>query len=226
MIKAIDGAAAVARPLAPLRTENKAANAIHAPDPKIAALEEELAQTIRRAEKFVAENENLRAARDRAYADGERAGRIEGRKEAEHSDAKRLAALERAIAAALARRQERSANALDLARVIAFEALGRLLDEDRERADLLSRIIETQVARLERTSILRIEVSREDFPDADAIASIRDQVAESVQIDVLGQAPHGHCRIVQTLGAIDAGIETQFGRLAALLLPEERYDAG
>jgi flagellar assembly protein FliH len=171
------------------------------------------------------ENEKLRkdlADADEARQQAERKGREEGRKEALEAarleDEKKLAALKDGLAGALEKWRE-SLDGLDrLAPLIARSALSKLFDESEDHNDFVARMIARQIGRLRRESIVRILVSGEDFPDAEALAALRSRggTGEVELVRDLDLAA-GECRLDLALGHIDLGVRAQWGELSSLL---------
>lgn len=182
-------------------------------DPEIVRLEEEnetLAAALAARDEAIAE---LGAKADAAYAAGEAEGREAGRAEAEDKESERLGRIGDAAAAALAR----VAGSLDeterQAALLARACLDRLFLAPEERAALVCDLIRRQVEALRGQTVVRIEVSAEDFSDAGALAA----VAAGCEIAASPALASGDCTIALALGALDIGLGQQWGVLRAAL---------
>lgn len=163
----------------------------------------------------------LAAARD-AADEAAGAARELGRKEAveqfRRQDQERLDALERGVAAALCEWRDRLAALDRLAPLLAQAAMAKLFDRCEDYTDLVTRSISRQLSNLGREAVVAIHVSGEDFPDAAALADLREDAGAGV-LDVLPDADlaAGECRMKLRLGHLDIGVPSQWRELSALL---------
>ncbi len=174
-------------------------------------------------------NEAIQALRsdvERAYLEGKEEGRSAGSAQAEDRQAERLSLLDSGIRAALAKLSE-NVKALDrLAVLLAQDCLDILLGSSADRTDLVRRIITAQVGHLERSMLLDIEVSREDFPDEESLVAVARKVGVPSNMLTVGPGlSSGDCMINLRLGRLNVGLRQQWGALKDLLsemaLPEE-----
>lgn len=160
----------------------------------------------------------LRAGTERAFEDGKAQGRAEGLSEAEDRQAERLALLETALATAQCELSARLASFERLAALLARESLDVLLGDPEHRAATLKKILAQQVSKIEKSSLLGVSLSREDFPDKDALASAARRAGVSGTLLSNGaDVPAGGCVMTFKLGKMDVGIDQQWGVLRGLL---------
>jgi hypothetical protein len=177
---------------------------------RIAALEEEL----RLRDAAIAQlQDDVIAAR----AAGEAEGRLAGFGEAEDRQAERLVVLEDAMHKACALLGENLSALGRLAPVLAKEALEIILGDAGDRVALLGRMVDTQVARIEKSALLGIELSREDFPDDAALTAFSTRVALPQVTLTAGDLPSGGCVMTLRLGRMNVGIAQQWGVLKTVL---------
>jgi type III secretion protein L len=155
----------------------------------------------------------LEAKAETAYAAGEADGREAGRAEADDRESERRARIEEAAAAALAAVAAALDNTERQAALLARACLDRLFLAPENRATLVCDLIRRQVEALRGQAAVRIEVSAEDFADADALAA----VAAGCEIAASPALASGDCTIDLALGAIDIGLDQQWGALRAAL---------
>lgn len=199
------------KPLAPKRTEPRI-------DPELVALRREaevLRQDLAQRDEAIGGHDD---AIDRAFRDGEAAGRMKGLTEADDGRAERIARLESTIERALQTFSEEVAALERLAGVLAVTGLEKVLGDPGDYAELLQRIVRMQIEKINGQAVLRIEVSPEDFPEPEALsrlgaASGRPEIAV-VAVEALKA---GDCRIKLLLGAIEVGVGQQWGQLRAIL---------
>ncbi len=184
----------------------------------VAALESDL----RRRDAVI---DGLRKDVERAFEGGKAQGREAGLAEARDLQAERLAALEATLREV---RTDISAGlgALDrLAALLARDCVEMILGGAEDRAELIARIVGTQVERIDKAMLLGIEVARADFPDDTALAALAERLAPlSVALAADPELPQGGCVMILRLGRMSVGIDQQWGALDALLgrmaLPE------
>ncbi|HYF23059.1 MAG TPA: hypothetical protein VD929_06640 [Caulobacteraceae bacterium] len=182
------------------------------PNPEIVALKveaEALARSLSQAKE-----DGARAREDARTAFAE--GRDAGLQEADDGARERLALLR----AGLARAQERHAAQIEalerLAVEIAREALSKMLGDRDLHADLLARAVRARMAAIEADTVLKIEVSSEDFPNADDLDALSIAIG-GVEVKASGKTGSGECRIETTLGGFEVGIGRQWSRLQPVL---------
>ncbi len=105
-----------------------------------------------------------------------------------------------------------------LAPALAREALGRLLLDPSRQAELVIGALGKQIAQLDRKSIVRVEVSRADFPTPDALVGAVSALCHAdIDIQPRDELERGECRIKLNLGEIDVGMGQQWAALSNLL---------
>jgi flagellar biosynthesis/type III secretory pathway protein FliH len=195
-----------------------AAPAAPAVDPEILALRAERDELKHRVEQQEAKLSDLRAEAETAFQKGEAKGRDAGLREAADQGEQRLARLEAGIAKAQTAFVEAMAALERLAPALAHDALANLLGPADERPQLVAAIVRKQVQTLDARSLIHVEVSAADFPDDDALAALEGalgRLGPSIHASIALKS--GECRIKQTLGTLDVGIDRQWAELSALL---------
>lgn len=179
-------------------------------DPEVERLREALAGTehkLAEQERLIAE---IPAALEGALAEGE----AKGRAEAERRETERLDVLGKAAERALARHGEEMAALERLAALLARTCLDRMLLADESRTETVAALLRAQLVRLEAGAAVRIQVSAEDFPSAEALEALAPAPCEIVASPAL---KGGDCTIQLRLGALEIGIGQQWGTLRAAL---------
>jgi flagellar biosynthesis/type III secretory pathway protein FliH len=212
LIKSADAAARVfLRPL----IDAPAPAAVAPIDPELLALRQLAEEQLLGLAERDAEIARLRDA----LAAASEAGRAEGRKaaldEATKLNARTLAVLQPAVQAALDRFAAALGSLDRLAALLARESLAIMIGEPGERAELLARMVALQVEAIEAAAILRIDVARTDFADPDTLAALAGGTA--CEIRATDDLKSGDCTITLRLGALEIGIDQQWGRIADLL---------
>jgi flagellar biosynthesis/type III secretory pathway protein FliH len=180
------------------------------PDPEAVRLRAALAE----AKAALAEKDDLIAgipARiEAALAEGE----DKGRAAAESMEAERLDILDRAATRALALYAEEIASLERLAPLLARTCLDKMLLDDAERVKTVSALLHGQLARLDAGAAVRIQVAAEDFPSTEALAGLAPAPCEILPSPALNS---GDCTIQLSLGALEIGIDQQWGALRDML---------
>ena len=102
--------------------------------------------------------------------------------------------------------------------LVAREALEKVLGDVGASPDLVARIVKAQVDGLEREAALAVEVSAQDFPDAEARQALRERLGGGrLEIRALPSLRAGDCRIQLSLWSLEVGAPLQWSRLSALL---------
>jgi flagellar biosynthesis/type III secretory pathway protein FliH len=163
---------------------------------------------------------------ERAFKQGKEEGRNAGFAQAEDRQAERLSLLESGIRAAQTKLSEYVTSLDRLSVLLAQDCLDILLGSCADRADLVRRIIAAQVGHIDKSMLLEIEVSREDFPDGESLVTLSHKV--DLPTGMLTAGPglvSGDCMINLRLGRMNVGLRQQWGVLKDLLsqmaLPEE-----
>jgi flagellar biosynthesis/type III secretory pathway protein FliH len=206
------------------RDRDRAGDEPHAPlSPEREALEAARAE-IGRLEGALAAARRTGAA---AEAAAREAGRREAASEAADEAQRRLAAIEKGIAAAAADWAE-SLDALEpLAALVARAVLLKLVESDAALDELVARSIARQMSLVRREAIAAIRVSAADFPDEAALAAL---AAAGGTLDVVIRADPGlepgACRMELLLGEIELGVGTRWRDAADLLETLAREGSG
>lgn len=190
--------------------------------PILAAIADPRDDEIARLRLLLAEREAEISAHaealDAARAEGVETGRKDAEDKFEHDREAALSALREGIEAArqaLASSLERTEA---LALMLVRQALEKLFDDPGGRLTTIGALIARQLAEIGRDMVVGIEVSRLDFPDTREIAAL----AETLQVDpalvcASLDLSEGQCRMRLKLGAIDLGVDRQWGAVRALL---------
>ena len=161
---------------------------------------------------------DLQIAAERAKA----AAREEGKKEAEAAirtdEAKRLGAVQAALAGAQNVLDERLEALEGLAALLSRSAIAMLFDQASGYSELVCAMLARQMERVRRDAVLGIRVSREDFADEAALAAAAQGAGTgSISIGADPDLRAGECRIDLQLGHIDIGPAAQWPQLSRLL---------
>lgn len=178
---------------------------------RITALTDELRQ---RDEAVAA----LRREVEQALERGKAEGRQLGLREAQDREAERLQRLEKTLEQAQSSFQASLAATERLAVLIARECLAKLLGDPDARADLIYSLVRAQLERIDRASLLAVDVSAADFSDDTALETL---IAQSglgeICVKAKGDVPSGGCTMTLRLGKIDIGLDQQWGAISAFL---------
>jgi flagellar biosynthesis/type III secretory pathway protein FliH len=160
----------------------------------------------------------LRKDVERAFAEGTAKGHAAGLADAEDKQNDRLDRLE---ATARLAQEGVSAGLVSLERLsalLARECVDKILGNAQDRADLIGYIIAVQVAKIDKSMLLAVEVSRDDFPDAEALAALAQRLSPlAVALEANAEMAPGACVMRLRLGRLAVGIDQQWGALKDLL---------
>lgn len=149
-----------------------------------------------------------------AFAQGEDAGREAGRAEAEDGSAETLAVLQESAAAALARLDGALAGTDALAVLVARTCLERMLLDSEARIATVTDLIRGRLGELKSATVLRIEVSGEDFAAPQALTGLAALLGHpACEIVAVPALAAGDCAIRLQLGALEIGLGQQWGSL-------------
>jgi len=150
-------------------------------------------------------------------ADAMEAGRAAGRLEGAAIADEALAILEASAAGAVDDLRESLRNVETLAVALAKAAVAKVFGEVGAPADRVSLIVRRQLAALERSAVLSVQVSTADFPDTEALAALQEAGGLGpVELQARDELGSGDCRIRLRLGELEVGVGQQWARLAAL----------
>ena len=149
---------------------------------------------------------------ERAGEDGYARGRLD----ADTLEGDRLKALGDAMERALAHQADALSRSGRVGAELARLALARVFDRPEQMQDMVARALALQLAEIEPDLVSTISLSAKDFPDPAALEHLQNRCSGAV-LDIAEDRPSGFCVIRSTLGQIDASIDSQWSRLAALL---------
>jgi flagellar biosynthesis/type III secretory pathway protein FliH len=177
------------------------------PDPRIAALEQE----ITRLERLV---DTVRQDARTAIADARKAGRAE----VVADDEERLKLVGQGLAAAVAEWRGGLAQVEQLAASLATTVLEKIFGDDRERAAMVRATLQHHVERLDAEAIVHVRVSTLDFVDPAAVEGLAQSCGLSrTRLTADRDLPPGACRVALRLGEVDLAPQRQWAILADLL---------
>lgn len=199
---------------------------------QVAALEAELAEVQAQASQLSAalaaqEAEAAQTAMDhtQALAQAAAEARAAGRDEGAAAKDEALEVLAGAAERALDELRQDLSGLEVLAVALSRAALAKVFGEADDLGDRVARLVRRQLAEVERSAVLRIEVSAADFRDAAALEALGSRAGLSgIETCALDTLAAGDCRIRLRLGELEIGLAQQWGRLQALLdeaLPAE-----
>jgi flagellar biosynthesis/type III secretory pathway protein FliH len=187
-------------------------------DDELHGLRAEAARLVRELDARDADIEKLSGAAVNLVAEAEEKGRQAGLREAATREKERVQALSDAAGKALARFGDSLAGMERLGALVARAALDKLFGEEGRRAELAVALLRRQMDEIEARSVVRVEVSRADFPEAAAAASLGALLDRSgLEVIASERLSSGDCRIVLLLGTVEAGLSQQWGVLRQLL---------
>lgn len=218
LIKLAAAATITSRPIA-VRPPTQRTEAVDSDiAPALEAANLQLEELRRRLDDRDIQVDRLKADVVTARREGEAAGRVGGRKEADDRANARLAALEAGIAAAMISLTSELAEMERLAVLLARDCLDKLLGAENGRASLVVDLIRHQVTMIEDRSVLDVSVSGHDFTaDTVAAAGAADGAERSYDVSIDHALPPGGCRMRLRLGTLTVGIDQQWGVLHAAL---------
>ena len=162
--------------------------------------------------------DTLSTARAEAYREGEEAGRQAGLEEAEDRQNERLALLETALSQACGDVAVRLGAIERLAPLIARECLDKMFGESGDRAQIVEDLVRAQMARIDASALLCVEVARVDFGDEAALARLAAQFGSpSPRVEARDDLASGACTMTMRLGRIELGLDQQWRDLSGLL---------
>lgn len=199
------------------------APATAAPDPQALRIAE-LEQALAAAQAQLSHQAQAAEARQtQAFERGRARGAEAGQAAAQQRYDERVQALTDAVAGAQQRFETQLAEvARDWSLQLAQAALARIVGDGALHADLIARTLAHHLSALSRDSVLAVEVSGADFPDADfpgqpalRAALSRHGALPPCRIDVDPDRAAGSCTIRLRLGRLELGLQSQRQRLDA-----------
>ncbi|WP_425999060.1 hypothetical protein [Caulobacter sp. DWR1-3-2b1] len=170
--------------------------------------------------------EALEAARDeatahelalaKAVAEARDEGIVAGRGQADEGREAALDLLAEGLERAIAAQSARVDTLEVLATQVARSGLEQVLGPGAPQAQLVSAIIAEQIRRLAGETVVRIEVSAQDFPDAQALAELAEGRG-GIDIVALERLSAGGCHLGLRLGALEVGAADQWSHVRRVL---------
>jgi flagellar biosynthesis/type III secretory pathway protein FliH len=233
VIKATDALARRARfpeirvPLLPLATQDVApfSAARHELELRVDELIEQLAD-LENQDRALAdaladcEAKLARAERDHeaALAEAVERGRAAGFEAGSGAKAEALETLQAGAERALEQLRGDLRGMETLAVALARAGLAKVFGDDRDMAGRVARLVRRQMEGLERATVLRIEVSSQDFAEVGSLDDLSHAAGlEGIEVKALDGLARGDCRIRLRLGELDVGLGQQWARLSGLL---------
>lgn len=178
---------------------------------RISRLEEDM----RRREQETAEFETrIEQAREEGVEQGYESGLIA----AQDRQDERLALLDRSMHEALAIFQKTVMSVSRLSPLLARDCVDIILGDGDDRAETINRIIQTQLAKIDRAMLCDIRLSRLDFPDDASLVALTGKIGSaSFHLAAQDDLPSGACLMTLKLGRISVGIDQQWPVLRDLL---------
>jgi flagellar biosynthesis/type III secretory pathway protein FliH len=162
-----------------------------------------------------------------AFVEGEAQGKEVGLAAAEDRQAERFGVLKGGVQKALTSFEESMSSLERLALLIARDCVNVMMTASEARADLLCDMIRFQASKIEKSSIIAIEVSGQDFPtERDLIVLAERAFTGPVELSVGKELEAGDCVIRLRLGQLEIGINQQWGVLGDLLEEMARPEDG
>lgn len=180
-------------------------------DKRIAVLEENARQ----------KDAVIAALRDdvaRAFEDGRMKGYKAGIDEAGDMQAARLSLLEENAGHAQAKLSDAIASLSRLSALLARDCVDAILGNGEDRVEIINRIIKTQIAKIEETTLLTVELSRQDFPDDESLMALAARMdVPAVVFSARPGMASGDCLMTLRLGSMEVGINQQWNCLRGVL---------
>jgi flagellar biosynthesis/type III secretory pathway protein FliH len=177
---------------------------------RIATLEADLRERNSKIEELRREVERTREA---SLAEGRKLGLAD----AEDRQADRIAVLEKAVGNAQGTLSSNLSSLERLAPLLAQDCLQIVFGDERKYPDLVGDVLKSRLKELERSAILRVEVSRNDFPDQAALEAL-GAYANIGTVELVGiEADPGSCVIALRLGRINVGLNQQWSTIGNVL---------
>lgn len=195
---------------------------VHAPtlspiDAEVLALRELVERQAQEIAALRAEAERLSTSVGVARREGEALGRAAALREAEGHATEALRRLDAGIATAVDEVSSRMAAMDRLAAQLARAALERVFTDTGRMGAMVQGAISQQLATLESSLVVRVEVSVSDFPSSAALETLASSLGSALTIVALDELEAGACHFRLTLGGLEVGPAQQWRRLANLL---------
>lgn len=158
------------------------------------------------------------AALDKAYLDGEEAGKIAAEEMFDQSRKEALSMLEKAFSTALEDLKLALSGFEALSLQVALEALTVLTDNPETHHKILAATIKKQLSALEARGIVSVTVSRSDFPDSRELADLENSLGAPVNsLRLCEEMDAGNCRIALSIGSVEIDLKRSWHEIAETL---------
>jgi len=149
-----------------------------------------------------------------AYENGKKDGEAAGLRAAEDRQSERLKLLEAALSDANSQLAQGICALQRLAPLLAAECLDIILGDRKYRTAMVRKILSAQIKALEASSVISIELSKEDFGDPQALDKLKHEFAlKQTVLEARDDLASGGCRIALRLGQMEVGIDRQWSGL-------------
>jgi flagellar biosynthesis/type III secretory pathway protein FliH len=160
----------------------------------------------------------LEANLSASFTKGEAAGRITAEDEFQDDRTAALEVLKQSLVQAGTDYQNAITSLEKLAMLVSIEAIEKMVGNSTRYRSVLRDLIAHQVKDIDASSLVAIEVSRSDFPDTREVAALEKAFSGyRERLAVLDTLAAGECRIKLTIGALEIGIDQQWGEIKTLL---------
>jgi flagellar biosynthesis/type III secretory pathway protein FliH len=190
---------------------------IRAPEPT--SREELLVARVAELEAVIVRREE---ALPHQLAEARSAGAREALEERSDAEAQALKALKQALADAQTNWAQQLQSWEGLSIGIARAVLEQVFSNPADRPLRATSAIRSRLQILETSSVIRVRVSSEDFPDPDQLGSTGTELGSDVELVPDSKLRTGECVIDLKLGHADIGLPAQWGRISQLLDRLER----
>ncbi len=162
--------------------------------------------------------QELRDARAQAFTDGEVEGIAAGLQQASDRQVERLALLDAAIRDSQSILSNGVAGLDRLAAELARDCLDKIFADPDHQAARVTEILAAQLCSIEKSMLVRIEVSRVDFPDDEALAALaaKHELFRTT-VTATTALPTGGCVLTLRLGQMEIGLDRQWASLRDVL---------
>lgn len=206
-------------PIAGLNMQSRKAAPVVEPTEVEKTLADELAERLALCEAATASHAT---ALEKAFADGEKAGKAAAEDVMEERREAALSMLAQALESARKDLGEALVGFESLALQAALEALNVLTGDPENYRNILAAAIRKQVSELDAQSIVTMTVSRSDFPDSRELGDIESDLgAATGSLRLSDEMESGHCRIELKIGAVELDMKRSLADIAEVLALDE-----
>lgn len=210
-------AATGVRPIVALDIQARTLVAAPEPGEVGTTMADELAERLARCETEISGHA---AALDKAFADGEEAGKVAAEDMFEERREKALSMLAQAFDDAREDYRDALTGFETLALKAALQALRVIIGDPESYREILEGLIRKQVAELNSGSVLTMTVSRSDFPDSRELVELESSLgAPTGSLKLSDEMESGRCKIDLKIGAIELDMIHSLAEIADVLAP-------